>query len=83
MDERRNHFTWSGERRRYTYARNATVTGDIDLVCVCKFRENLTMPSEDLLTFTQSSDFGDIGFLTQNFHSHNDDISSDVISDEY
>jgi len=45
--------------------------------------ENLTMPPEDLLTFTQSSEFGEIGFLTQNFHSHNDDISSDVISDEY
>jgi len=45
--------------------------------------ENLTMPPEDLLTFTQSSEFGEIGFLTQNLHSHNDDVFSDVISDEY
>jgi len=44
--------------------------------------ENLTMPPEDLLTFTQSSGSEEIVFLTQNFHSHNDDISSDVISDE-
>ena len=30
--------------------------------------ENLTMPLEELTTLTQSSEFEDIGVLTQNFH---------------
>jgi hypothetical protein len=44
--------------------------------------ENLTLPPEDLMTYTQSSEYEEIGFLTQNLHLHNDDVSSDVISDE-